>query len=107
LQKKIEQSAFNIANGKVPITTVGRLVYGKEFKIGRVSPTVKPDLIDADLNLIFPDFVIDSLKEGIKQFGKKIQGFDNEEAIITAPESRSSSPIRIVRNEDYQSVNMQ
>ena len=106
LQKQIEQSAFNIADGKVPITTVGRLVYGKEFKIGKVIPTVKPDFIDADLNLIFPDFVIDSLKDGIKQFGKKIQGFDNEDAIITAPESRSSSPIRIVRNEDLQSVNV-
>ena len=60
----------------------------------------------AELNKVFPSFIIDSLKEGIVEFGKKIKGFDCEEAVITAPETRSSSPVRILRDETLQSVSV-
>ncbi len=106
LQEKIEQSAYNISDGKVPVTTVGNFVFGEEFKIGKVKPTVKPDFIFSDFSKIFPSFITDSLKEGILQFGKKIQGFDDKDAILTAPETRSSSPVRMTRNEDMQSVSV-
>ena len=104
LQRIIEQKAYNISSGKVPVTTVGNLIYGDEFRIGRVKPTVKPDYINADFSKIFPDFVTESLKEGILQFGRKIQGFDDKEAVLTAPETRSSSPIRMTRGDDLQSI---
>lgn len=104
-QQKIEQNAFAVTNGKIPITTVGNFVRGKDFKLGKVKPTVKPNFIFADFYKIFPDFVCDSLKEAIPLFENKIKGFSDDDAILSAPETRSSSPVRITRNEVYESVN--
>lgn len=107
LQKKIEETAYNIGKGDVPITTVGHFCFGENMKIGRVKPTVKPKYTFADFEKIFPEFITDSLKQGIKIFGTKIRGFDSHDAILTAPETRSSSPIRMVRNENMQSVTIE
>ncbi len=105
LQKQIEQKAYGIANGAVPITTVGNFVFDKKAEIGSVKPTVKPKYAFADLSDIYPDFITQSLKDGIKEMDKKISGFANPDAILTAPETRSSSPVRIVRNETGESTN--
>ena len=104
MQKKIEQAAYAAAGGAVPVSTVGSFVFGKPFEITRVKPTVKPDFAYADLDKLFPDFICDSLKEGILLFDKKIRGFADPAAVLTAPETRSSSPVRIVRGEDSQSL---
>ncbi len=104
LQEQIEKKAYLIANGDVPITTVGEFVFGNEQKIGKVKPTVKPRYCFAHFEDIFPSFITESLKLGILEFNKKIKGFADEEAVLTAPETRSSSPVRIVRNEEMQSV---
>ena len=53
---------------------------------------------------VLPSFVIECLKEGIVDFGKKIAGYDREDAILTAPETRTSAPVRILRNEDYSAL---
>jgi uncharacterized FAD-dependent dehydrogenase len=103
LQEQIEKAAFNILGGAVPINTVGNFVFGKEFKIGKIKPSVKPKFGYADFGKIFPDFVCESLREGIKEFGKKIKCFDSEDAILTAPETRSSAPVRILRNDNFES----
>ncbi len=105
LQRQIEQKAYSIANSAVPITTVGNFVFDKKAEIGSVKPTVKPNYVFADLTEIYPDFIVDSLKDGIKEMDKKIGGFANPDAILTAPETRSSSPVRIVRNETGESTN--
>lgn len=101
-QRKIEAAAFNIGNGKVPVTTVGDFVYGEETEINRIKPTVKPDWIKCDFNDIFPSFVTESLAEGIIKFGKKIRGFDCKDAVLTAPETRSSCPVRIIRTDNFE-----
>ena len=106
LQREIEQKAYSLLGGEVPVTTVGNFLYGKEQKIGKVVPSVKPKYHFANLSLIYPDFIIDSLKEGIKLFGKKIKGFDSDDAILTAPETRSSSPVRMTRDDEFQSVSI-
>ena len=67
---------------------------------------VKPKTVFADFKEIFPEFITDSLKEGIKAFDKKIKGFADKDAILTAPETRSSSPVRILRSENLESVNV-
>ena len=105
-QRKIEKKAYEILGGKVPVTTVGQFCYDKEFEITKVKPTVKPKYAFADFCDIFPDFITDSLKEGIIEFGKKIKGFDSESAVLTAPETRSSSPVRILRDERLQSMSL-
>jgi uncharacterized FAD-dependent dehydrogenase len=106
LQQQIEKAAFELCGGKVPITTVGEFCFGETQKIGKVKPTVKPQYQFADIKKIFPTFISESLKEGIVKFDKKISGFADFDAIITAPESRSSSPVRIIRNEEMQSTNV-
>ena len=106
LQQKIEKAAYNIKNGAVPITTVGNLVYGKKAEITKVKPTVKPQVVFADFTKIFPEFITDSLKEAIPLFDNKINGFADEAAILTAPETRSSSPVRILRDENYHSLSL-
>ncbi len=105
-QRRIESKAYEALGGKVPVTTVGQFCFDKEFKITTVKPTVKPQYAFTDFKEIFPDFVINSLREGIVEFGKKIKGFDSESAVLTAPETRSSSPVRILRDESYQSVSL-
>ena len=105
-QRKIEKSAYEILGGKVPVTTVGQFCFEKDFQITKVKPTVKPQYAFADFSKIFPQFVTESLKDGILEFDKKIEGFASEAAILTAPETRSSSPVRIVRDESYQSVSL-
>lgn len=106
LQQKIEKAAYNIGNGFVPITTVGHFVYGKNAEIGKVKPTVKPNYVFADLCDIFPSFITDSLKEALPLFDNKIKGFADEAAILTSPETRSSSPVRILRDENYHSLSL-
>ena len=104
MQRKIEQKAYSIASGLVPVTTVGEFVFGEEFEIGKVKPTVKPNFAYADFNEIFPSFIADSLKEGIKLFDRKIKGFADSSSVLTAPETRSSSPVRVLRNENFESL---
>lgn len=106
LQRKIEKKAYELAGGKVPVTTVGRFIFGDDTSAtGKITPTVKPYKF-ADISGLFPEFIENSLKAGIKLFDSKICGFADCEAIISAPETRSSSPVRIVRGEDMQSVSI-
>ncbi len=104
LQREIEEKAFSVSAGKVPITTVGHFVYGEDIKIGKVKPSVKPETVFADFNEILPKFICDTLKEGIPLLNKKLNGFADKEAILTAPETRSSSPVRILRDENCESL---
>ena len=104
LQRKTEQAAYVTAGGAVPVSTVGSFVFGKPFEITKVKPTVKPNYVYADFEKIFPAFICESLKEGILLFDKKIRGFADPSAVLTAPETRSSSPVRILRGDDGQSL---
>ena len=104
LQRKIESAAFNIGKGRVPVSTVGSFVYGKPFELTVVKPTVKPGYCFAELEKLFPGFITESLKASIPLLGKKLPGFDNPSAVLTAPETRSSSPVRILRGAGMQSL---
>ncbi len=104
LQQMIENKAYNIAGGAVPITTVDNFVFGKAAKLGAVKPTIKPTFAFADFDEIFPSFITNSLKDGILAMDKKINGFAAPDAVLTAPETRSSSPIRIVRDINGQAI---
>ena len=103
-QRKIEQAAYNIAGGGVPVSTVGAFVFGEKAEFTRVKPTVKPKPVVSDFGGIFPEFVLSGLKNGIMLFDRKIKGFADKSAVLTAPETRSSSPVRILRNEELCSV---
>ncbi len=97
-QREIEQKAFSVGQGAVPVQYLGDFL-GVESDSEPVTPTVKPQTVFADVGDVLPDFVSESLKTAFKEFDKKIKGFANAGAALTFPETRSSSPLRILRND--------
>ena len=71
---------------------------------GRVRPSYEPGVVWGELHEILPERITDVLEQAIPAFGKKLSGFDDPEAVLTAPETRSSSPVRILRDETLQSA---
>lgn len=108
-QRKIEEKAF-IAGGSdysAPVILVGDMLkkrVGTSF--GRVKPTYLPGVKFAALEEYLPQFVCDTIREGIVEMGKRIKGFDDGDTVLTGVESRSSSPVRINRGENLQSVSI-
>ncbi len=103
-QRELEKNAFDVGKGKIPVQLF------KDFKDNIVStsfkevrPLFKGDFKFANLNDILPKYISQSLKEAITNFGTKIKGFDRDDTILAAMESRTSSPIRIIRDEQFMS----
>ena len=107
LQRRIEKAAY-IAGGKnysAPIINVGKLLGRSDhFEIGRVKPTYRPGTAFAMPQEYLPEYAAEAIKEALPLFGKKISCFDDNEAILTGPETRSSSPVRITRGESLESL---
>ena len=105
-QKNLEQKAYELGHGSIPSQ---RLEDFYENQITKEFTTIKPvhkgATMKANLQEILPSFICDSIKEALVEFGKKIEGFDSKDAILSAVESRSSSPVRIERN-DYGETNI-
>lgn len=105
-QSKLEQKAFELggSNFFAPIQRVEDFLNNKKTtEIGEIKPTYKPGVTFSNFHELFPDYIIQTLKEGILDFDKKIKGFANPDSILTAIESRSSSPVRILRDENLES----
>jgi len=104
-QKQYEAAAYRLAgkNYNVPLQLVKDFLEGKNStSLGKVKPTYQPGYTFARMSQFLPKFAVDTLREAIRDFDKKIQGFAMDDAILTGPETRSSSPIRIVRDEGFQ-----
>lgn len=102
-QEKLEEITYNKGSGKIPVQLFGDF---KENKISKdfkdVKPVMKGDYEFANLQEIFPEYITDSLIEAITEFDKKIKGFSDKDTILAAIESRTSSPVRIERDENGQ-----
>lgn len=107
-QRELEKKAFELggSNYNAPVQRVEDFLGNKKSThIGEVKPSICPDYTFSDLNAILPAFVSESMKQGIKDMGKKLSGFDDGDAVLTGLETRSSSPIRILRsNETLESI---
>jgi len=106
MQRKYERKAFLLGGGKyvAPAQLVGDLLEGRATTaLGSVVPSYTRGVTPADLNLCLPVYIIDTIKRAITDFEGKIKGFALPEAILTGVETRSSSPVRILRNEAYES----
>ncbi len=101
LQREIEKKAYILGKGKAPAETLGSFLKrtGKN-EITNVIPTYKPGVTMCDLKKLFPEFIYQSLHDGLLMMDKKIPGFASSDAILTAPETRSSSPVKMIRNEN-------
>ena len=102
-QKDLETKAFILggSNYFAPIQRVEDFLQNKKSEfIGHIKPSYLPGVALSNLNDILPEFVSDTLKEGIQYFDKRLKGFANPDSILTGVETRSSSPIKILRNKN-------
>lgn len=103
-QRKIERAAFR-AGGEdyfAPVMTLGDFLDGKHgTEPDRIRPSYRGGKVRvADFSEVFPSFVTDSLRYGFRSFGKKLPGFDRHDAVLTAAETRTSAPVRVLRDAD-------
>ena len=105
-QRQIEQAAFRLAGEtyRAPAQLVGDFLARKPSAgPDSVLPSYRPDVCWSDLHQLLPTFLCDALEAAIPEFGKKLAGFDDPGAVLTGPETRSSSPVRILRGTDFSS----
>ena len=104
--KAYETGAVRGENGAAPAMLTREFIgSGSAFSLGRVVPTYPLGVEPCDLRELFPDFVNEYLTKGIRQFERRIRGFSDNDSILTAIETRSSSPVRIPRNENAAAEN--
>lgn len=99
---RLEQRAYDLGggSGKAPAMMTRELISGNSaFTLGRVTPTYPLGVNSADLRLLFPDFVTDMMTKGLQYFDRRVRGFSDSDSVLTAIETRSSSPVRIPRSE--------
>ena len=100
-QHEIERKAFEMGGGtKAPAQTVGAFLNGGVSRFGKVEPSYARGVEDKNLAELFPEEVTSVLKTGLVALDRKLHGFADPEAVLTGPETRTSSPVRIVRNSE-------
>lgn len=108
-QQAIEERAFAVGGGKyyAPAQLVGDFLNGRASTgAGAVQPTYRPGVTWCDLHQVLPEEITNAIHEALPLLNGQLNGFSNSEAVMTAPETRSSSPVRIVRGEDRQSISL-
>ena len=99
-QSELERKAYSLANGLIPIELYKDYKDDKEGKEAfKTHAGIKGKFKFANVNEIFPDYINETIKEGIETFGTKIKGFNDDDSIILGVESRTSSPVKIERND--------
>ena len=103
-QRKYEELAYKIGNGKIPVQLFGDFLKNQmSTKLGKVTPSIKGEWQFANLHECLPDYVCASLEEGMRAFGHKIKGYDAEDTVFSGVETRTSSPLRMERNKQFES----
>ncbi len=108
LQREWESRAY-VAGGsdyKAPAQKIGDFLAGRpSTALGSVIPSYRPGVHLTDLAECLPDFVVTALREALPVFGRDIPGYDHPDAVLTGVETRTSSPVRVTRGDDFQSLN--
>jgi uncharacterized FAD-dependent dehydrogenase len=108
LQRHWEARAF-VAGGstyKAPAQRLGDFLAGRpSTSLGSVVPSYRPGVHPTDLSECLPDFVVAAMREALPVFGRQIQGYDHPDVVMTGVETRTSSPVRFTRGDDFQSLN--
>ncbi len=106
-QQRLEQAAWDLGGGQglAPACRLEDFLAGRgTARFGAVKPTFRPGVTGADLSRCLPAFVTEGLREAFSVFARQIKGFDLKDAVLTAVESRTSAPLRLLRGEDGQSL---
>jgi uncharacterized FAD-dependent dehydrogenase len=109
LQEQLESKAYLLggSNYHAPAQLVGDFVAAKaSTELGSVEPSYKPGVSLGDLALALPAFAIEAIREALPAFNRQIKGYAMHDAILTGIETRTSSPLRITRGADLQSLNV-
>jgi uncharacterized protein len=109
LQRELESKAFVMGGGnyEAPGQLLGDFLAGRaSTQLGDVEPSYEPGVRLGDLREALPAYATEALREALPAFGRKIKGFDMPGAILTGVETRSSSPLKITRGDDCQSLNV-
>ena len=107
-QRRWESLAFAAGGGlyRAPAQLVGDFLAGRaSTALGDVAPSYRPGVTLADLAACLPDFAVAAIREALPAFARRIPGFDRADAVLTGVETRTSSPLRILRGENGQSIN--
>lgn len=108
-QRHWEERAFEIGGGTyaAPAQRVGDFLAGRpSTSLGDVVPSYKPGVTPADLSLCLPDYAVTAIREALPAFDQDIKGYSLADAVMTGVETRTSSPIRIRRDDSYQSIGL-
>jgi len=108
MQRELEARAFELGGGtyEAPGQTVGDFIAGRtSTELGTVKPSYQPGVKLIDLAQALPTYAIEAMIEALPVFGRKIKGYDMADAVLTGVETRTSSPLRITRGSDFQSLN--
>jgi hypothetical protein len=108
MQRQLESRAFELGGGtyEAPGQRVGDFLAGQpSTTLGEVQPSYKPGIHLTDLAPSLPAYAIEAMREALPVFGRQIKGYDMADALLTGVETRTSSPLRITRGDDLQSVN--
>ncbi|HEX3140654.1 MAG TPA: NAD(P)/FAD-dependent oxidoreductase [Rhizobacter sp.] len=108
-QRVWESRAFELGGGsyEAPGQLVGDFIKGQpSTALGKVEPSYKPGVLMTDLKTSLPDYAIAAVREALPAFERQIKGFSMPDAVLTGVETRTSSPLRITRGKDFQSLNV-
>jgi hypothetical protein len=108
MQRQLESRAFELGGGtyEAPGQRVGDFLAGQpSTTLGEVQPSYKPGIHLTDLAPSLPAYAIEAMREALPVFGRQIKGYDMADALLTGVETRTSSPLRITRGDDLQSLN--
>jgi len=105
-QRQIERAAYALGGGdyRAPAQRVEDFLAGRASTgPGTVQPSYRPGVVWCDLHTLLPSRITGVLEQALPALGKKLRGFDAPDAVLTGPETRSSSPVRILRGQDLSS----
>jgi uncharacterized FAD-dependent dehydrogenase len=104
-QRTIEQAAYKLGGGLAICQRASDLMEGiPSAALGRVNPSYRPGVALGDLSACLPDFVIRNFQHALPRLGQRLRGFDDPDALLTGPETRSSAPVRLLRNAKRESA---
>jgi hypothetical protein len=109
LQRQLEELAFKLGgeNYEAPAQLVGDFLAGKpSTQLGEVEPSYKPGVKMSDLASILPPYAVEAMREALPAFDRQIRGYAMHDAVLTGLETRTSSPLRITRGDNLQSLNV-
>jgi uncharacterized protein len=109
LQRELESRAYLLGgeNYDAPAQLVGDFIAGRpSTQLGDVEPSYQPGVKLGSLHEALPGYAVAALREALPAFGRKLKGFDMPGAVLTGVETRTSSPLKITRGENYQSLNV-